>query len=585
VQDELVTFASTSIGWQRDFKVVSGEGRGNFNLLARGFARMFLAEWSPNNHLANSAAVSSSVFLFGYGERSARLPALASYCIAVPLLVILAWILGRSTPLACLLGAVFLLHPYFFYYSMTSRGYAPAALLLLMQAAVLMISLRSSGIVAISLYAAQGLLMLLGFLNLVTMSWMWLPGFCIGKWIELARSRRSGSKVDHGSDPLGTSRAWWFWVCALIGLTCVLFVLLRLPQFLYAQNRYGEVVGNSSPWSIFSSILTTVAPNVYAAVLVLGILAAALLLVRRSWLGISLMTMLVTSVLYAMATGKIPYPRTWGPFYPMFLLAIAATWPCITQRYIRMTILAILGAATAWFAWQFPEKSPDFDPHYTDLACETREAWGQYPEPQTVIWMPWAWDVRFYLPAPGRYYTLPEGESGKVRMVFLAEMVGDKVMQRIAYWKPLLEKFRFWELPPELAAKRIAQAGKFVSVAADVWLTGLDTDTEPPDDFMFPCVETYSDQRLLEITARISEIDSQYERWRILPQKSGDQARKDDPERAMIAVFPGPDFSRKEAYQTATKVRQLLGGRIIAVRPLQAGETNQSPGNAGTPNP
>jgi hypothetical protein len=170
-------------------------------------------------------------------------------------------------------------------------------------------------------------------------------------------------------------------------------------------------------------------------------------------------------------------------------------------------------------------------------------------------------------------------------MVFLAEMVGDKVMQRIAYWKPLLEKFRFWELPPELAAKRIAQAGKFVSVAADVWLTGLDTDTEPPDDFMFPCVETYSDQRLLEITARISEIDSQYERWRILPQKSGDQARKDDPERAMIAVFPGPDFSRKEAYQTATKVRQLLGGRIIAVRPLQAGETNQSPGNAGTPNP
>jgi hypothetical protein len=293
--------------------------------------------------------------------------------------------------------------------------------------------------------------------------------------------------------------------------------------------------------------------------LVVGFLCSLVLLWKRSWLGIALFGVVATSILYALLTKKMPYPRTWGPFYPLFLLAIASVWHLVRGAVVRKAVLTSTALATLWLGFEFFQPQTAFAPHYTTLSAETRKTLGNPVPDRTMIWMPWVWDVRFYLPADDKFFTLPEPLAGKAHMVFLSEERDSTTVHRVAYWDPLVEEFLFWPIPKELNCSKVAEAGKFKTLAADVELQAVEPGTKPPESFVMLCVETKSEWSLMRIVHRISELSADYKSWRILPQKGGNNL--------VIAVVPAENFPKAQVIEAAEKIRGALGGTIVAVLP------------------
>lgn len=332
-----------------------GQGQFDVRLLAKGVGKCFLNRWDPANHYVSSLAVSVATFLFGASETVFRLPSLLAGLAVCLLLVETAR--RRSGSLLCglLLGLAAAYHPYLVSYSLASRGYIWTVLLVLAQIAWIDRLAERQG--ELPLWTNLGMVFLgtAIFLNLLSTAAMWLvPLFAVATWWWCPppdRLRGPGQWLRHVWR--GTPYQQWLAQGILAGVFVVFFFLLKLPDVLLAQHKYGKLLVD--PLRQLGPELATLA-GMYAPGLWLGwLLAAAAGLVlactRRAWhwLGpVQLFAFLLT-LLYSLAGKKLLYDRTYGVWLPAAFLLCAHLWRTAAgwKGGKRPAALAILALALA----------------------------------------------------------------------------------------------------------------------------------------------------------------------------------------------------------------------------------------------
>jgi hypothetical protein len=330
-----------------------GQGQFDVRLLAKGLAKCFLNHWDPANHYASSLAVSFATFLFGASEMTFRLPSLLAG-LAVCLLLVETG-RRRSGSLLCglLLGLAAAYHPYLVSYSLASRGYIWTVLLVLAQITWIDHLARRQG--ELPLWTNLGMVALgvAIFMNLLSTPVMWLvPLFAVATWWW-----RPPANPVHGPRQWvrhiwhGTPYQQWLAQGILVGAFVLFFFLLKLPDILVAQHKYGKLlvdpVRQIGPE--LAALAGAYAPGLWLGWLLVAVAGLVLACTKRGWhwLGpVQLFAFLLTAC-YSLAGKKLLYGRTYGVWLPAAFVLCAHLWGVVSgckgrKRQVMLTVLTLV---------------------------------------------------------------------------------------------------------------------------------------------------------------------------------------------------------------------------------------------------
>lgn len=470
-QDESVVVRSYGpVPYDVCFPEYAGTGRFDPFLLARGVGKCFVNHWDPANHYLCSLSVSFATFLLGASEATFRLPSLLVGIVLC--LVLAAWGRLRSGSAVCglLIGLVAAYHPYLVYYSQSCRGYIWTVALVFLQ--ILLIDRLADRKGDLPLWTNLGMVLLgsVIFLNLISTAIMWLvPLYAAGVWWW----QRPGQ-------PLRGWRAWiryvwcqtayqqWLAQGILVGGCVLLFILLKLPDILLAQRKYGIPITNPAgqlPGAV-GELVRMYGPGLWSGFL---LVAAVGLVVatgtRRGWLWIGpvLLGAIVLTVLYSLAGHKLLYPRTYGVWLPAAFLLCAHLWRSADgyPKWARISVHAgmALGLAGGIAQGMIDAPGSHLDyrtAFYNDAANRFEKVFrglSQEQRERLQLAMPYAWgeSMKCYL-ATSRE-ALEQAVVGKESfdLAVFCELHDGTPLARVQ----TLDRFRaentFWVPPPSLA--------------------------------------------------------------------------------------------------------------------------------------
>lgn len=564
-QDELVTFKATSFGPGETQESLTRKPRPDVKGSVVGFWRPFTDPWSPNFHVVNNCAVSLASLVGGYREATARMPALLTFLGLTAGMVLLARRVSGSVLLAALLGAALVVHPYFFYYSVTARGYVMTAALFLAQL-WLLYGLPRRLALACAALAGVALLSVLTFLNTVSMLWAWVLPLVLAVMLRLRQwSRERGAGESEALE--STMVVWcsvWFFAIALDGM----FVVLKMRDFMSAQDRWGIPMRASSLPRVLRGVFEAVFPDGMALVALLGLVAAIVVARawRRSWLLVLLAGGVAMNALYAVLSRKLPYERTFGPFFIAIALLIAEAWRSSGEwkkpamRGFRALAAVLLLGAIGFGAKELHASRHTMATSYASLAAEFRRAPHEQSPERSVLCLPWIWDMAYYLPEEPSFYSLRGKLDAPTTWYFFAEKSGAGQQLRTAYWNPAVKEMMFWPLPETLAGKRVAESGEYVATAAKLAFKRIGTEPAVPEGTLFFALQTEA-RPLREVFERLKKALPDHAEMRVLPQleRGG----------MMILFFPTEDFPRARMLEIAQQAKQLFGGELGALIPAE----------------
>jgi len=478
-QDEAVTLRRTSVGWEPipipELEQVPA--RGNLALLAKGLGRTLSVPFDANNHTLNSWAVSVAAFVGGFSPRVFRAPAFLAFLASLPILFWLLRRLSRSTPFAVLATFAFVLHPHFFQYSVSCRGYTFSALLMLATLALLDApgALRRGRLLPI--LGILGLIEIATFLNVVSMGVTWLLPLALVFLAAPPPGWAGHPDLEDAPNPATRLRSAWLLVQALAGVACAIFVAAKLSDFLDNQSRYGLTVASAFQWRLaFQSLSAELFANpgflVLAALALLGSVTLTVGQREGRFWGLLSLACVLCTLLYALVSHRFPFPRTLGFMVPLFLVSLGAAMGAATalpqSRLIRRLVLGALAIACAVVLPDFMARRDRIPPTMLGLAAELHALNVESrldADGPTLIVTPWVEDVGSYLPTQPGLYQIEPGESGELRLVYLTETRDGKPTLRVAYWDRTREEWHGWRLPGEPTPDVLARKGPFAALA------------------------------------------------------------------------------------------------------------------------
>lgn len=445
-QDELVTLGSTSAGMFETVDELQKRPRFDVKEALAGFVRPFAGRWDPNYHIAHSWVLSLTTLVTGYGEAQVRLPALGFFLAGLALLQWLVWKRSGSWLLMLLSGAFFAVLPFNWLYAITARGYTLMVLMVLAQFALLRPEIwRRLGASWVFL-ALSGLNILL-FLNLASLIFMWIAPFSLA--LLLAPAPRPDEVPGGPNSDLLRSR-WnlsyrlgWGQFAGLGFVSCGIFLLCKLHDFIAAQSRYGVSLPTRRAAMVeLEGAMVWLLPGAGYLLLLLALGLAISLYVRWIWkrqplppIALAALFSAGACAAYSLATQKVAWDRNYGFVIPVVLLllaegwALAAAWKTLWARQLAQGLIALALLAGIISGWRQTRDEialgtttiQAYSVLAHDLSAQLRS--GKIPtEPIPYIVKPYSWDVNAYLPsAPDTLHRIEPREGVPVQFLFLLE--------------------------------------------------------------------------------------------------------------------------------------------------------------------
>ena len=449
-QDELVTLKYyTSMPYDFNAADDAGQARGSVVLLLRGWLKCFLNPWNPNGHTVNSILTSASAFLFGFHEWAFRIPAMAGLLLMLTLLFVYA---SRRIGVGCALILMLLVstHPHLVYYSMSCRGYTLTALLVLCSIAC------TNRFLARPTHfwgGVMGICHVIMFLNLGSMLFTWILPVTLAASLALLRREPKAESLPDLASRLGPL----FWISIGTFASISMYIAGALHYFFQAQTHYGLKFKNisgllSGLYEVCGGLCPNLAWTLFFIVGLAGLVR--MFWSERRWIAQAFFFSVAISLLYAIVTHKLFYPRTFGYYIPLTAIGCVELWALIGDspalaRIVRLFMAAVILPALCLETREALRFGANREVTYSDLAAQIRREARSLNGPG-LIELPWMYgdEMPAYLPSDHKWFTLTPDLIGKTVTVYLpCELRGGKVYFRTQTRDRAASEFDYWEVP------------------------------------------------------------------------------------------------------------------------------------------
>ncbi|MDB4459016.1 hypothetical protein N9059_00420 [bacterium] len=407
---------------------------GTFNVVRafKGYGKCFLNPWDPNNHVLNSLSVTTSCFLFGFGEVTPRLPAWTFGTLASLLLYLLCLHYSKSRGVAFLLSLILLTNPTFALYMVMARGYTLTILLILILTILfepVYSGRANNNQKAVFILATMGTV-----LNLLStlVSWM-IPFFFAGYWL-LFKQRNSSSNHSNSQEK---KRKWyhplanWMTVHYIASFVIILFLLINKDEISKAQQLYGEPVEGIAQVFIFLKQVLFEDLHFNFITLALGLFGIFTFKTRApgSWLLVTFLGIIALVFIQGLLSGKLGFARTYVHLLPLLLLGMArATGFLIgAPRYLIAAALVFHLIYARAVTYPGDTRLLDFY-SYSDLSVDITNTLNENNVTSEThrILLPQTFgeEMRFYLPSEDSHYSLPS--PGDYTLILPCEWLDEK---------------------------------------------------------------------------------------------------------------------------------------------------------------
>ena len=236
-----------------------------------------------------------------------------------------------------------------------------------------------------------------------------------------------------------------------------MYISGALYYFLVAQKRYGlKFQGMSGFSQLLHGVAKTLCPNTaWVLVFLFGIIGfVAMHYTKRRWLALTFILSVGISAVYAIATHKFLYPRTFGYYIPLVAIGCVEAWAALDgfpslSRVVRPMTAVVMLWALAVSTREALQFGLTREVTYSDVAAEiSREA--KRTDGPGFIELPWMYgdEMPAYLPSNPAWYALkPESANKPLTVFFPCELRDHKILFRTQTRRRLEKEMDYWTVP------------------------------------------------------------------------------------------------------------------------------------------